>query len=149
MNWAMPTGSPIQIGARLGVSKQAARKRFTDTVAPTPVLPPGVTLRPRLQTCLAEAGRLAQQTGAAAVGTEHLIAGLLADGVAAAILDAGHTPAMKNLANLLKLRGNLRQAMHWYRREVETGGTDVVSGLPVIWRKLFTWLLRTSGPNKS
>lgn len=76
-----------EIGALLGVSKQAARKRFTDTATPAPVLPPGVTLRPRLQTCLVAAGRHAQQAGATEVGTEHLLAGLLADGVAAAILD--------------------------------------------------------------
>jgi len=75
------------IGARLGVSKQAARKRFTDLSAPAPVLPPGTSLRPRLQTCLAAAGRHAQQVGADQVGTDHLLAGLLADGVAAAILD--------------------------------------------------------------
>jgi ATP-dependent Clp protease ATP-binding subunit ClpA len=76
-----------EIGARLGVSKQAARKRFTDTVTPAPVLPAGVTLRPRLVTCLTEAGRHAQAVGAPEVGTEHLLAGLLAEGVAAAILD--------------------------------------------------------------
>src|SRR5579859_7277388 len=46
-----------EIGARLGVSKQAARKRFTDTTPPRSgtgpalVLPPEVTLRPRLQSC--------------------------------------------------------------------------------------------------
>jgi ATP-dependent Clp protease ATP-binding subunit ClpA len=76
-----------QIGVRLGVSKQAARKRFTDLAAPVPVLPPGVSLRPRLQTCLAAAGRHAQQVGADRIGTDHLLAGLLADGLAAAILD--------------------------------------------------------------
>ena len=76
-----------EIGALLGVTKQAARKRFTDSAAPAPVLPPGVTLRPRLQTCLAAAGRHAQQVGATEVGTDHLLAGLLADGIAAAILD--------------------------------------------------------------
>jgi ATP-dependent Clp protease ATP-binding subunit ClpA len=51
------------------------------------VLPPGVRLRPRLQTCLTAATQHAQQTGAAEVGTDHLLAGLLTDGVAAAILD--------------------------------------------------------------
>jgi hypothetical protein len=75
------------IGGRLGVSKQAARKRFPAPAAPAPVLPPGVTLRPRLQTCLTGAGRYAQRAGAAEVGSEHLLAGLLADGVGAAILD--------------------------------------------------------------
>ena len=76
-----------EIGARLGVSKQAARKRFTDAVTPAPVLPAGVTLRPRLVTCLTQAARHAQAVGAAEVGTDHLLAGLLAEGVAAAILD--------------------------------------------------------------
>jgi ATP-dependent Clp protease ATP-binding subunit ClpA len=76
-----------EIGSRLGVSKQAARKRFTDPAAPAPVLPPGVTLRPRLQTCLTEAGRHAHRAGATVVGSDHLLAGLLADGVAAGILD--------------------------------------------------------------
>ena len=78
-----------EIGARLGVSKQAARKRFTDTTAasPSPVLPPEVTLRPRLRNRLARAQELAQHTGAAQVGAEYLLAGLLTDGVAATILD--------------------------------------------------------------
>jgi ATP-dependent Clp protease ATP-binding subunit ClpA len=75
------------IGGRLGVSKQAARKRFLDPGAPAPVLPPGVTLRPRLQTCLTEAERHARRAGAPEVSSEHLLAGLLADGVAAGILD--------------------------------------------------------------
>jgi len=78
-----------EIGARLGVSKQAARKRFTDTTGPTPtpVLPPEVSLRPRLRSCLTRADQLAQAAGAAQVGAEHLLAGLLTDGVGAAILD--------------------------------------------------------------
>src|SRR5213078_2983665 len=71
-----------EIGARLGVSKQAARKRFTDTTAASPVLPPEVTLRPRLRNCLARAQELAQHTGAAQVGAEYVLAGLLTDGVA-------------------------------------------------------------------
>jgi ATP-dependent Clp protease ATP-binding subunit ClpA len=76
-----------EIGVRLGVSKQAARKRFGELDPPTPVLPPGVRIGPRLTTCLAQAGRHAEAGGAAEVGPEHLLAGLLADGVAAAILD--------------------------------------------------------------
>ncbi len=76
-----------EIGARLGVSKQAARKRFTETGAPAPVLPPEVTLRPRLRNCLARAEQLAQAAGAAQVGAEHLLAGLLTDGVGGTILD--------------------------------------------------------------
>lgn len=76
-----------EIGVRLGVSKQAARKRFGELDPPTPVLPPGVRIGARLTTCLAEAGRQAEADGAVEVGSEHLLAGLLADGVAAAILD--------------------------------------------------------------
>jgi len=78
-----------EIGARLGVSKQAARKRFTDAAAsaPIPVLPPQVTLRPRLRSCLTRAEELARTAGAPQVGAEHLLAGLLTDGVAATILD--------------------------------------------------------------
>jgi ATP-dependent Clp protease ATP-binding subunit ClpA len=71
------------IGDRLGVSKQAARKRFADRVqssfAPQ--------LRPRLRACLDQAQRGAQADGSAEVGTHHLLAGLLAEGVAAAILE--------------------------------------------------------------
>ena len=76
-----------EIGARLGVTKQAARKRFTDPAALTPVLPPEVSVQPRLHACLARAEELAQASGAPQVGPEHLLAGLLTDGVAATILD--------------------------------------------------------------
>ena len=76
-----------EIGGRLGVSKQAARKRFGELEPPAPVLPTGVRMASRLTTCLAQAGRQAEADGAAEVGPEHLLAGLLADGVAAAILD--------------------------------------------------------------
>ena len=74
------------IGARLGVSKQAARQRFADP-GPTGVLPFAARPAPRLQTCLDQAGREARVDGAAEVGTHHLLAGLLAEGVAAAILE--------------------------------------------------------------
>jgi hypothetical protein len=74
------------IGGRLGVSKQAARKRFTER-PPTPVLAAHVVLRPRLRTCLDRAHEMAAAEQAGQVGTQHLLAGLLADGVAAAILD--------------------------------------------------------------
>lgn len=74
------------IGGRLGVSKQAARKRFTDR-PPTPVLAANVVLRPRLRACLDRAHEVAAVEQAGQVGTHHLLAGLLAEGVAAAILD--------------------------------------------------------------
>ena len=74
------------IGARLGVSKQAARQRFADRTRPL-VLPAGAEPDSRLRVCLDRAGRVAQADGAAEVGTHHLLAGLLAEGVAAAILE--------------------------------------------------------------
>jgi hypothetical protein len=74
------------IGARLGVSKQAARQRFADR-GPVGGLPFAARPALRLQTCLDQAGREAQADGAAEIGTQHLLAGLLAEGVAAAILE--------------------------------------------------------------
>jgi hypothetical protein len=71
------------IGDRLGVSKQAARKRFADRVQSTF----GPQLRPRLRACLDQAQREAQAAGSTEVETHHLLAGLLAEGVAAAILE--------------------------------------------------------------
>jgi ATP-dependent Clp protease ATP-binding subunit ClpA len=96
-----------EIGALLGVSKQAARKRFTDTTAPapSPVLPPEVSLRPRLQSCLARAEQLAQSVGAPRVGAEHLLAGLRTDGVAATILDKLGVTADAIAASAVRLFG--------------------------------------------
>jgi hypothetical protein len=74
------------VGARLGVSKQAARQRFTPPAA-TGVLPFAARPAPRLQSCLDRAADEARRDGAAEIGTEHLLAGLLAEGVAAAILE--------------------------------------------------------------
>src|SRR5215207_1561128 len=71
------------IGERLGVSKQAARKRFADRVQASL----GTQMCPRLRACLDQAQREAQATGSTEVQTNHLLAGLLAEGVAAAILD--------------------------------------------------------------
>lgn len=74
------------IGERLGVSRQAARQRYADRVAQEP--PPIGLIRGRdLETALdaalaaAEAGHLAE------AGTEHLLLGLLTDGIAAATLE--------------------------------------------------------------
>src|SRR5438552_7859188 len=93
-----------EIGAHLGVSKQAARKRFA------PVLPPQVSLQPRLQTCLARAEQFAQTAGAAQIGAEHLLAGLLADGVAASILDKLGVTADAIAASMTRLFGPLEAA---------------------------------------
>lgn len=71
-----------EIGERLGVSKQAARQRFTHAL-----VTPGPERNPRLLACLATAGREAAAEGAAEIGTHHLLLGLFEEGIAAAILD--------------------------------------------------------------
>lgn len=75
-----------EIGARMGVSKQAARKRFPDV---EPVLEdlPELEVRPRLAACLDVARREAEADGAAEPGSQHLLLGLLAEGYAANLLD--------------------------------------------------------------
>src|SRR6266540_2101250 len=70
------------IGTRLGVSKQAARQRFAERTQPL-VLPGAAEPNSRLQACLDRARVVAQADGAAEIGTHHLLAGLLAEGVAA------------------------------------------------------------------
>ncbi len=72
-----------EIGERMGVSKQAARQRYT----PVTPRPAGLERKPRLQACLAAAGREAASDGAAETGTQHLLLGLFEEGVAAAVLD--------------------------------------------------------------
>jgi ATP-dependent Clp protease ATP-binding subunit ClpA len=75
-----------EIGARMGVSKQAARQRFAQSTA---VLVPDGRHKPRerLLACLEVAGREAAADGAAEVGAHHLLTGLFEEGVAAAILE--------------------------------------------------------------
>ena len=100
---ARSTGmSWTDIGARLGVSKQAARQRFADP-APTGVLPFAARPAPRLQTCLDQAGKEARTDGAHEIGTQHLLAGLFAEGVAAAILErlGVHHDAVRTAAHRL------------------------------------------------
>jgi hypothetical protein len=75
------------IGTQLGVSRQAARQRFADRPALS-VLPFAARTAPRLQACLDSAGEHARAEGAKEIGTEHLLAGLMAEGVAAAILES-------------------------------------------------------------
>jgi hypothetical protein len=73
------------IGAHLGVSKQAARQRFAER---TQSLVLGAAEPDsRLQACLDRACAVAQHDGAPAVDTHHLLSGLLTEGVAAAILE--------------------------------------------------------------
>jgi hypothetical protein len=74
-----------QIGERIGVSKQAARQRFT--VLPGRARPGSLEQQPRLAACLAAAAREAATDGAAEVGTHHQLLGLYEEGVAAAILE--------------------------------------------------------------
>jgi hypothetical protein len=74
------------IGARLAVTKQAARQRFA-TTAPAAVMPFAAHSAPRLQACLKQAAQEARADGADEIGTHHLLAGLLTEGVAAAILE--------------------------------------------------------------
>jgi ATP-dependent Clp protease ATP-binding subunit ClpA len=77
------------IGARLGVSKQAARQRFADQPR-VGVLPFAARPAPRLGACLEAAAQQARAECADEVGTEYLLAGLLAEGVGAAILERLH-----------------------------------------------------------
>ena len=74
------------IGARLGVTKQAARQRFTPT-APATAMPFAARPAPRLEACLDQAAQQARTDGVDEIGTHHLLAGLLTEGVAAAILE--------------------------------------------------------------
>ena len=85
------------------VSKQAARQRFADTTAPAGVLPFAARTAPRLQACLDRAGQEARADGAAEIGTHHLLAGLLAEGVAASILErvGVHADAIRTASHRL------------------------------------------------
>jgi hypothetical protein len=73
-----------EIGQRIGVSKQAARQRFSlwRVIRPADLQP-----KPRLLACLQAAGREATADGAAEIGTHHQLIGLFHEGVAAAILE--------------------------------------------------------------
>lgn len=74
-----------QIGERMGVSKQAARQRFTVLPGPAPLGSP--EQQPRLVACLEAAAREAAADGAAEIGTHHQLLGLYEEGVAATILE--------------------------------------------------------------
>jgi Clp amino terminal domain, pathogenicity island component/ClpX C4-type zinc finger len=75
------------IGERLGVSKQAARQRFSSRlgISGGPVAEPA-PLAPRLISCL-EAAQAAADAEDSVPGTQHLLLGLLHVGVAANVLD--------------------------------------------------------------
>jgi hypothetical protein len=69
-----------QIGGSLGVTKQAARKRFVPRWDGTDLVPPDQLysrFTPRAQHTLAAAGRIAEQDGSAEISPAHLAAGLL------------------------------------------------------------------------
>jgi ATP-dependent Clp protease ATP-binding subunit ClpA len=72
-----------EIGARLGVSKQAARQRFARPASG----PYELRARPRLEVCREAAHREAAADGAAEVGSHHLLVGLFEEGAAAAIME--------------------------------------------------------------
>ncbi|MEI8406493.1 MULTISPECIES: ClpX C4-type zinc finger protein [unclassified Kribbella] len=77
------------IGERLGVSKQAARQRFSPRVegeSGTAVSGELPAVAPRLSACLEVAHAAAEAEGTVA-GTQHLLLGLLHVGVAANVLD--------------------------------------------------------------
>nr|WSY53564.1 hypothetical protein OG999_27880 [Streptomyces sp. NBC_00886] len=77
------------IGEHLGVSRQAARQRYADRVERLAEAPPAVGLiRGRdLQSGLSAALAAAEADGLTEAGTEHLLLGMLTDGVAAATLE--------------------------------------------------------------
>jgi hypothetical protein len=72
-----------EIGERLGVSKQAARQRFTRPAAWPGQLPE----EPRLRACRQAAVLEASTEGAAEVGAHHQLVGLFEEGAAAAIME--------------------------------------------------------------
>lgn len=76
-----------EIGERLGVSKQAARQRFSARLEDGTATDRGLPgLAPRLVACLEVAHAAAEAEGSVA-GTQHLLVGLLHVGVAANVLD--------------------------------------------------------------
>jgi ATP-dependent Clp protease ATP-binding subunit ClpA len=73
-----------EIGEQIGVSKQAARQRFTRQLASDAR---DLAEQPRLLACREAARREARAEGASEVGTHHQLIGLFADGAAAAIME--------------------------------------------------------------
>ncbi|MED7828940.1 ClpX C4-type zinc finger protein, partial [Streptomyces chiangmaiensis] len=74
------------IGERLGVSRQAARQRYADRVAQTATTV-GLIRGRDLEAGLAAALAAAEAERLAEAGTEHMLLGLLTEGVAAATLE--------------------------------------------------------------
>lgn len=101
-----------EIGQRIGVSKQAARQRFTD---PRLRAPQTLRLSAPAAGCLEAARREAAADGAAEVGTHHQLIGLFHEGVAAAVLEE------------LGVRADAARAAG---RELFPAGTSSLSGRP-------------------
>ncbi len=82
-----------QIGAAMGVSKQAAQKRFVPRLDGTGLVPEDqlfTRFAPRARSTLAAAGQIAGQAGTDSIGAAHIAVGLLAEGagVAARVIHA-------------------------------------------------------------
>jgi hypothetical protein len=107
------------IGERLGVSRQAARQRYADRVDRIQETPASVGLiRSRdLKGSLSAALAAAEADGLPEAGTEHLLLGLLTDGVAAATLE-----------HLGITRDKIREASH---RLFDYSSATAGSGEPV------------------
>lgn len=108
-----------EIGQRLGVSKQAARQRFT---RPAASASGELTEQPMLPACRQAARREAAADGAAEVGTHHQLVGLFEDGAAAAIME-----------KLGLRRDSVREAAHALfpaDREPSTPATPGTPGTP-------------------
>jgi Clp amino terminal domain, pathogenicity island component len=86
-----------QIGASMGVSKQAAQKRFVPRRDDVELVPEGTRFRnftPRACSTLGAAGAIGRAAAASSVDDKHIAAGLLAEpkGLAALVIHAlGHT----------------------------------------------------------
>jgi ATP-dependent Clp protease ATP-binding subunit ClpA len=74
------------IGDRLGISKQAARQRFSARLEVSGAATESAVLAPRLVACL-QAAQAAADADDSVPGTQHLLLGLLHVGVAANVLD--------------------------------------------------------------
>jgi hypothetical protein len=99
-----------EIGAALGVTRQAAHARYGNTASAPPPRHPTVTINARRAVRLAR--EEAERLGYAIVGTEHLLLGLLAVG------DAAVVNVMTPLGVTL---GRARRVLQPTRRIVPTG----------------------------
>jgi hypothetical protein len=77
-----------EIGQSMGVTKQAAQKRFVPRESASDVLPASVLSRftKRARHVLERAAEIARGANSAAVGTEHLLLGMIAEGEGLALM---------------------------------------------------------------